>query len=88
MIIKHLLAPYYKMADEIAALKQLQAGLNASFEAVYAAKDVKSLTAAKEGLVGLSHATAGTALGPVFSIMSLTGMVRRADHLIISYYGN
>lgn len=52
------------MADEISALKHLQAGLNASFDAVYAAKDAKSLASAKEGLAGLGYATAGAAMGP------------------------
>merc|ERR1711881_93157 len=60
------------MADEITALKQLQAGLNASFEAVYNAKDAKSLATAKEGLIGLGYATAGAAMGPAFSIKSLS----------------
>lgn len=63
------------MADEIATLKQLQAGLNASFEAVYAAKDAASLAKAKEGLIGLGHATAGVAMGPAFSIVSMAATV-------------
>jgi hypothetical protein len=63
------------MADDIAALKQLQVGLNAAFEAVYAAKDAKTLATAKEGLVGLGYATAGAALGPAFSIIALSGTV-------------
>ena len=67
------------MADEITALKQLQAGLNASFEAVYNAKDAKSLATAKEGLIGLGYATAGAAMGPAFSIMSLSASVSVAD---------
>lgn len=66
------------MADEIAALKQLQAGLNASFEALYNAKDAKSKAAAKEGLIGLSYATAGAAMGPAVSVMSLSATVCQA----------
>jgi hypothetical protein len=63
------------MVDEIATLKQLQAGLNASFDAVYAAEDAKSLALAKERLLGVGFATVGTVLGPVFTIMSLTAQV-------------
>lgn len=60
---------------EIAALKELQAGLNASFQAVYDAQDAKSMAKAKESLVGLSHATAGAALGPVLSVLGFVGQV-------------
>jgi hypothetical protein len=63
------------MADDIAAFKQLQAGLNANFEALYVAKDAKSVAAAKDGLTGLGYATAGAAMGPAFSIIALTGTV-------------
>jgi hypothetical protein len=69
------------MADDIATLKQLQAGLNAAFESVISTiendpKNVKGVAAAKEQLVGLSHATIGTALGPAFSLISLSASVR------------
>lgn len=68
------------MADEIATLKQLQAGLNASFEAIFSTieddpKNLKAIAAGKQQLVGLSHATIGTALGPVFSLMLLSATV-------------
>lgn len=52
-----------RMADEIAELKQLQADLNASFEAIYAAKDARALAQAKAKLVGQGHATARLAAG-------------------------
>ncbi|KAE9962613.1 hypothetical protein BLS_000114 [Venturia inaequalis] len=65
------------MADQIATLRQLQAGLNASFEAIFSTiendpTDVKAVAAAKAQLVGLSHATIGTALGPVHSLIALS----------------
>jgi hypothetical protein len=68
------------MADEVATLKQLQAGLNAAFESVFTTiendpKNVKAIAASKEQLVGLSHATIGTALGPAFSLISLSATV-------------
>jgi hypothetical protein len=68
------------MADDIAALKQLQAGLNATFESIFSTvendpKNIKAVALAKEQLVALSHATIGTALGPAFSLMSLSGSV-------------
>ncbi|KAJ3546932.1 hypothetical protein NM208_g1767 [Fusarium decemcellulare] len=62
------------MADDTAALKELQARLNASFEAIYHAKDARSLADAKNSLVGLTQATAGVALGPVFSIVAFAGL--------------
>ncbi|TID27967.1 hypothetical protein E6O75_ATG00734 [Venturia nashicola] len=65
------------MADEIETLKQLQAGLNASFEAIFSTiendpTNLKAIAAAKEQLVGLSNATIGTALGPAYSLMALS----------------
>ncbi|KAF2427851.1 S-adenosyl-L-methionine-dependent methyltransferase [Tothia fuscella] len=65
------------MENEIAALKQLQAGLNATFESYFSLtekdpKNVKGIAAAKEQLVGLSQATMGTALGPAFSMMGIS----------------
>lgn len=68
------------MADEISTLKQLQAGLNASFEAVYSTTENdptnhKAMAAAKEQLVGLSHATIGTALGPAMFLLSMSAAV-------------
>ncbi|QDS72572.1 hypothetical protein FKW77_000844 [Venturia effusa] len=65
------------MTDDIAALKQLQAGLNASFEAIFSTiehdpTNLKAIAAGKEQLVGLSHATIGTALGPAFTLVSLS----------------
>jgi hypothetical protein len=68
------------MADEVAILKQLQAGLNAAFESIFTTvekdpKNVKAIADGKEQLVGLSHATIGTALGPAFSLISLTSTV-------------
>ncbi|KAF5006906.1 hypothetical protein FDECE_6740 [Fusarium decemcellulare] len=62
------------MADDTAALKELQAGLNASFEAIYHDKDARSLANAKDSLVGLTQTTAGVALGPVFSIIAFAGL--------------
>jgi hypothetical protein len=67
------------MSDDLAELKQLQAGLNASFEALYAAKDAKSLAAAKESLVSLGYATAGATMGTTFSLIALTGTVSGVD---------
>lgn len=68
------------MADEVATLKQLQAGLNASFEAIFSTikndpTNLKAIATGKEQLVGLSHATIGTALGPVHSLMALSAAV-------------
>lgn len=59
------------MADEIATLKHLQVSLNQAFEAVYEAKDTKSLATAKEVLAGLGNGTASAALGVVFAIKEL-----------------
>lgn len=68
------------MADQVSALKQLQAGLNASFEAIFSTiandpTDFKAIAASKEQLVGLSHATIDAALGPVYSLISLSATV-------------
>lgn len=68
------------MADEIAKLKQLQAGLNASFEAIFSTMEndptnLKAIAAGKAQLLGLSHATIETALGPAFALMSLSATV-------------
>ena len=63
------------MADSVATLKELQADLNAAFEAVYAAQDAKSLANAKEKLIGLSHTTAGVAAGPALTILNMTAQV-------------
>ena len=70
----------FNMADEVAILKHLQAGLNAAFESIFAIieKDptnVKAIADGKEKLVGLSNATIGTALGPAFSLISLSASV-------------
>lgn len=63
------------MAEDLAPYKQLQAGLNAAFEALYAAKTAKDIALAKEGLVGLGYATAGSALGPAFAVISHSNTV-------------
>lgn len=68
------------MAEEIAALKQLQAGLNASFEALFAIAEkeptnVKAFAQAKEQIAGLSSATASVALGPASSAIGLSATV-------------
>ena len=69
------------MADEVTTFKQLQAGLNEAFESIISTiendpTNVKDVAAAKEQLVGLSHATIGIALGPAFSLISMSASVR------------
>lgn len=69
------------MADDIAALKQLQAGLNAAFEEFFKAaeespKNAGAIAAGKEKIGTLAQITFGTALGPAFSIIGLTSQVR------------
>ena len=69
----------FTMAEELAALKSLQAGLNATFEAIFAATTPKKRALAKEQLIGLGFATATTAMGPAFAIIQLSATVSSAS---------
>ena len=68
------------MAEEIAQLKQLQAGLNAAFDSFFkAAQDspgnAGALANAKGQIGTLAQITFGAVLGPAFSILGLTSQV-------------
>lgn len=68
------------MAEEIAQLKQLQAGINAAFKSLFKATDEgptngKAIAAAKGQIATMAQMTFGAVLGPAFSIISLSSQV-------------
>jgi hypothetical protein len=73
------------MADEIAQLRQLQAGLNAAFDDLFKTtqekpNDTGAIAAAKEQIGNMAQITFGTVLGPAFSIIGLTMQVSSRIH--------
>jgi hypothetical protein len=68
------------MADEIAQLKQLQAGLNAAFDGLFKSaqetpQNAAAVATAKDQIAGLAQMTFGAALGPAFSLIGLSSQV-------------
>jgi hypothetical protein len=68
------------MAEEIAQLKQLQAGINAAFHGLFEATEEspnngKAIAAAKGKIATMAQMTFGAVLGPAFSIISLSTQV-------------
>lgn len=69
------------MADDIAQLKQLQAGMNAAFESFFAIAEKEptnavGIVAAKEEIAKLGQTTSEAALGPAVSVMRFSLQVR------------
>ncbi|KAN0102557.1 S-adenosyl-L-methionine-dependent methyltransferase [Hyaloscypha variabilis] len=68
------------MADNLAQLKELQAGMNAAFESLFkSAEEIpsngKAIAAAKGQLAATAQMTFGAVLGPAFSVINLTTQV-------------
>jgi hypothetical protein len=68
------------MADDLALLKQLQAGLNAAFDDLFKSAEenpdnIGLIAAGKQKIGTLAQNVFATALGPVFSIFGLTSQV-------------
>jgi len=68
------------MADNLAQLKELQAGMNAAFESLFkSAEEIpsngKAIAAAKGQLAATAQMTFGAVLGPAFSVVNLTTQV-------------
>ena len=68
------------MAEEIAQLQQLQAGMNAAFDNLIKSTQEgptngKAIAAAKEQTVTMAQITMGAVLGPAFSILGLSSQV-------------